>query len=141
MELTETNTKKEGEESMEYIAKRNFVLWNDVLQASDPKRVAKMYSSDATFLPTMSPDFKHGTSEAEEYFEHFLERNPKGVIVSDTVQSLGENSYLHSGMYNFEIDQDGGRTVIEARFSFVWRKEAAGEWKIIHHHSSVKPRE
>jgi len=42
-------------------------------------------------------------------------------------------------MYNFEVDSADGRQIVEARFTFIWKKNEPGEWKIIHHHSSVKP--
>jgi len=41
-------------------------------------------------------------------------------------------------MYTFELGDAGARTPVEARFSYVWRKEE-GDWKIAHHHSSVTP--
>ena len=120
------------------IASKNFVLWTEALQTKDPQKVAELYASDNTFLPTMSAEFKRGRSGAEEYFGHFLKKNPEGEIKKEEIQPLGENTYLHSGMYDFEVDKNGGRDVVEARFSFVWKKED-GKWKIIHHHSSVKP--
>lgn len=127
------------EQRIEEVAHKNFSSWAELLLTKDPKKVAELYSSDNTFLPTVSGEFKHGVAEAEGYFAHFLEKNPEGKIIQDDVQVINENNYLHSGMYNFEIDKDGQRAVVEARFTFVWRKEADGRWKTIHHHSSVRP--
>jgi len=121
------------------IAKANFEKWNAALQTKSPAKVAELYSDDCTFLPTLSPEFKHGKKEAELYFEHFLKKNPAGKIVDEKIQKLGEESYLHSGLYNFEIDQDGARVNVDARFTCVWRKLEGGSWNIIHHHSSVRP--
>jgi uncharacterized protein (TIGR02246 family) len=132
-------TKKDPNMEIREIARKNFELWVESLLTKDPKKVAEMYSEDNTFLPTVSGEFKHGKEAAEGYFTHYLEKNPADVIVEDAVQPLGENIYLHSGLYNFEIDKDGARTTVEARFTFVWRKESNGKWKIIHHHSSVRP--
>ena len=58
--------------SIEEIAKKNFSDWAEALKTKDPKIMAEFYSEDATFLPTLSPDFKHGATEAEEYFVLFL---------------------------------------------------------------------
>jgi uncharacterized protein (TIGR02246 family) len=121
------------------IAQENFSLWAESLLTKDPKKVAELYSEDCTFLPTVSPEFKKGIAGAEEYFKHFLEKNPEGKIIEEAIQSISEDNYLHSGMYNFEIDKDGSRATVEARFSFVWQKGEDGKWKIIHHHSSVRP--
>jgi uncharacterized protein (TIGR02246 family) len=123
------------------VAKSNFKTWNDALQTKDAKRVAELYSEDNTFLPTMSGEFKSGEKEAEGYFEHFLLKNPLGRIVQEKVQPIGDNSYLHSGLYNFEVDkQGGGKEIIQARFTYLWQKDKDGNWKIHHHHSSVQPK-
>ena len=128
------------EKNKEQIARENFAFWNNALLSCDPKKVAELYTQDATFLPTMSGEFKKGQNGAEEYFKHFLEKHPTGEVVSSEVQILGPKSYLHSGMYNFEVDNSkGGRETAEARFSFVWVQNIQGEWKILHHHSSMKP--
>ena len=121
------------------IAEENFKNWNKALIAGDPKQVAEFYAADTTFLPTVSGEFKRGQAGAEEYFKHFLEKKPAGEIITGEVQILGPKSYLHSGMYNFEVDLNGGRETVKARFSFVWRQDDQGVWKIIHHHSSLKP--
>ncbi|MCX6739422.1 MAG: SgcJ/EcaC family oxidoreductase [Candidatus Parcubacteria bacterium] len=121
------------------VVTENFDQWNAALNSKDPKKVAEMYTEDATFLPTLSPKFKVGREETEEYFEHFLQKNPDGKVVQEKVQTLSPKSYLHSGMYNFIVDQDGDRRLVEARFTFLWEQDAHGVWKIAHHHSSVKP--
>jgi uncharacterized protein (TIGR02246 family) len=127
--------------TMQEIASRNFAIWNHALQSRNPKEVGSLYIADATFLPTTSEEFKKGQYGAEEYFKHFLIKNPTGKIIQEKVQTLETGCYLHSGMYNFEMGPDDDRQVIEARFSFVWKKDDQGEWKIVHHHSSVKPRD
>jgi len=124
---------------MEQIAKENFELWNKALQTKDSNKVADLYDQEATFLPTMSSDFKIGNNEALDYFKHFLLKNPFGKIIKDKVQAISPECYIHSGMYNFEIDKDNGREKAEARFTFIWAKNKKGEWKILHHHSSLKP--
>jgi len=128
-------------EEIEKVAEENFKTWADSLLTKDPQKVADLYAEDATFLPTLSPDFKLGKSETKEYFEHFLLKNPEGEIKSEVVQDLGRFCYLHSGLYDFEVNGlDGKRNPVEARFSFVWRKDSDGKWRIIHHHSSVRPK-
>lgn len=124
---------------IEKIAKENFERWNNALLTKEAKNVAALYTNEASFLPTVSPDFKTGQSEAEGYFKHFLEKNPKGEIIKDRVQQISEKTYLHSGLYNFELGPDEDRQIVEARFTFLWEMGDNGEWMIGHHHSSVKP--
>ncbi|MFH0837707.1 MAG: SgcJ/EcaC family oxidoreductase [Patescibacteria group bacterium] len=125
---------------MKNVVRQNFAMWNDALLTRDPKKVAELYTPDCTFLPTVSGEFKKGHSGAEAYFRHFLEKNPNGVIVDDEVQELGSDCYLHSGIYNFEVGPDNNRSVVEARFSYVWKKDKKGDWRIAHHHSSLRPK-
>lgn len=125
--------------SIEKIAALNFKRWNDALQTRNPEAVAELYTNDASFLPTVSGEFKFGQEEAAGYFEHFLQKFPYGKVMDEKVQITGPNSYLHSGMYNFELGPENERQTVEARFSFVWYRFPNGLWKIAHHHSSVKP--
>lgn len=122
------------------IARENFKKWNDLLQTKDPKKVAELYADEATFLPTMSGKFKSGQEETEEYFEHFLQKDPFGKIIEEKVQFTDPNHYLHSGLYDFEVKDKEARSIVRARFTFLWGKDEKGEWKILHHHSSVLPK-
>ena|SRR3989344_8190634 len=126
-------------ESFELIAKENFYKWNAALESRNPKEVAGLYQEGAPFLPTLSNDFIQEADETEKYFEHFLEKNPSGEIMEESVQPLSDNCYCHSGRYNFEVGSKNNRKIIEARFTFIWEKDDQGEWKIKHHHSSLRP--
>lgn len=129
-----------AETQSERIARENFAKWNEALLSKDPQKVIALYSPDNTFLPTMAPEFRQGTEEAEEYFKnHFLPKSPDGTIMEAKVQELGENAYVHSGLYNFTAGPEDKRQIMEARFTYVWQKDETGDWKIIHHHSSVRP--
>lgn len=125
---------------MEKIARKNFYSWVESLKTKDPQKVANLYHDELSFLPTVSDEFKKGKGGAEEYFIHFLQKKPKGSLVKDETKVLTCEIYLHSGFYDFEIEGDQGeRIIVEARFSFLWILDN-GEWKIIHHHSSEKPK-
>lgn len=128
-----------NQEKLKEIAKKNFSKWNSSLQTKNPKEVARLYSEDATFLPTLSNNFEKGVSGAETYFTHFLEKNPNGEVVDEEIQVVAPDCYIYSGMYNFEVGPNSERKIVEARFTFVYKKDEQGEWKIIHHHSSLKP--
>jgi uncharacterized protein (TIGR02246 family) len=121
------------------IANNNFARWNNALIEKDAVLFANLYTEDNTFLPTLSGEFTRGIAGAKAYGQHFLEKNPVGTVVVDEVQMLSDTCYLHSGMYNFEVGAKDARTVVEARFSYVWVLINDGEWKILHHHSSIRP--
>jgi uncharacterized protein (TIGR02246 family) len=122
------------------IARENFARWAEALLMKDPKKVAELYAEDCTFLPTLSTEFMRGPEKARGYFEHFLEKSPRGEIRDEEVQPMGKLHYSHNGLYDFEVDKDGNRIVMECRFTYNWRKEPDEKWKLIHHHSSEQPK-
>ncbi len=123
---------------VEEIAKINFNKWLRTLATKNSVYVAELYHDEASFHPTQHGKLQKGQSGAEEYFVHFLEKNPVGKLVESHVQILTNWLYLHSGLYDFTIASDEKKEVVEARFTFVWILKN-GDWKILHHHSSVKP--
>lgn len=127
-----------SQEELKQVASTNMQTWFDTLLTRDCKKVACLYSKDCTFLPTVSGEFKRCQEGAEDYFTHFLAKNPEGKVTEDAVVSICDNSYLHAGMYSFNLDIEGQRKEVRARFDYIWRKEGS-EWKILHHHSSVRP--
>jgi uncharacterized protein (TIGR02246 family) len=133
---------KPSSHKMEIIARANFDKWNAALQTKDQRTVASMYSATKlSFLPTVSPKHVTSLTSTQDYFEAFVQKSPYGTITDDQVQVYNDgNTYLHSGMYTFELGEGHKRTSVSARFSFVWAKEG-DDWKITHHHSSVCPAE
>ena len=128
------------EKTSEVIAKELFDKWNNLLQTKNKNKVVEMYSEDATFLPTLSGKLKRGIKGAIEYFEHFLTKNPQGTIIESVVQeSNDKGTIIYSGLYDFEVGVDDARESIRARFTYVFQKNLKNEWKIIHHHSSLRP--
>ncbi|XLQ19843.1 MAG: SgcJ/EcaC family oxidoreductase [Candidatus Moraniibacteriota bacterium] len=122
------------------IAQDMFIQWNETLQTKDKQKVAEMYSDDATFLPTLNGELKRGIDGAVEYFEHFLQKNPFGTIIESAVQESSDGgTIIYSGLYDFEVGSVDAREVANARFTYVFQKNENDEWKIIHHHSSLRP--
>lgn len=134
-----SGTNPEIDPEFESLAAANFSGWNEALQTNDPKQVADLYTEDATFLPTVSGEFKKGPTGAEEYFEHFLKKFPEGRITESVVQPIDDQHYLQSGKYDFEVGDPDNRTTLHARFTFLWQRDEQGNWKIAHHHSSLNP--
>jgi uncharacterized protein (TIGR02246 family) len=136
---------KEKESSLKELSGKNFSVWNDALLSKDPGKVAALYTDDAIFLPTLNSELKIGKKGAEEYFTHFLQKNPEGKIIEEKIKETsidknGEtNGFLSAGMYDFEVGEPGKRETVAGRFTFLWRKDENGKWEIQHHHSSLKP--
>ncbi|WP_239171652.1 SgcJ/EcaC family oxidoreductase [Vibrio sp. Of14-4] len=111
-----------------------FQRWNDALQTGDPKLVSILYTQDAILLPTISNVVRHNHQEIEDYFDIFLQRKPVGTIDEYNIRIIG-NIAINSGIYSFSFMDT---SVVQARFTFVYRWYG-NQWLIIEHHSSSMP--
>jgi len=120
-----------------------FNRWNDALASGDPEQVAALYSDDALLLPTLSAEPRQSHAAIRDYFTDFLARAPQGRIDSRTIQ-LGCNSAVDAGTYSFLVadpgpaEGTGERHWVSARYTFLYGYRD-GEWRILHHHSSLQP--
>lgn len=125
----------------EQIVIDNFKKWKDALKEKNIEKIVELYSDKhVLFLPTFSDKLVNNLNGVREYFTHFFEKNP--VVVAEKGESIfsaDESSYTNVGMYDFEVDdENGGRKVANARFTYTWEK-TNDKWNIIHHHSSAMP--
>ncbi len=111
-----------------------FDEWNNALKTLDPKKVAALYEPNSILLPTVSNKVRHNQEEIEDYFVHFLTKEPVGKIDESNVRIFGEIA-INSGIYTFTL-KDG--SVVPARFTFVYRWNGE-RWMIAEHHSSQMP--
>ncbi len=112
-----------------------FEQWNASLATGDPSAVAAHYAQNAILLPTVSNKVRRTQAERIDYFEHFLEKEPRGRIDQADMRRHGDIA-TNSGLYTFEF-RDG--SVVRARYTFVYQKQPDGRWLIIEHHSSKLP--
>ncbi|MCF6339410.1 MAG: SgcJ/EcaC family oxidoreductase [Sulfurimonas sp.] len=117
-----------------------FDTWNQALQTKNPSTVAKLYHPRLGILiPTVSAKIRHNRTEIKDYFVNFLQNNPFGEISESNIRIYGDLA-INSGLYTFELDgeEEQSRIKVDARFTYVYKKEDK-EWFIIEHHSSVLP--
>ncbi|WP_431043604.1 SgcJ/EcaC family oxidoreductase [Streptomyces sp. P1-3] len=116
--------------------------WNAALESGDPERVAAHYAPDAVLLPTASPEIRTNHAEIVDYFEHFLQKRPKGEKIKSVINVLDGNSAIDAGLYEFHLTdpETGEKKTVEARYTYEYEKRD-GKWLIVNHHSSVLPAE
>eukprot|EP00565_Helicotheca_tamesis_P003824 CAMPEP_0185724690 /NCGR_PEP_ID=MMETSP1171-20130828/1099_1 /TAXON_ID=374046 /ORGANISM="Helicotheca tamensis, Strain CCMP826" /LENGTH=432 /DNA_ID=CAMNT_0028392601 /DNA_START=133 /DNA_END=1431 /DNA_ORIENTATION=+ len=112
-----------------------FELWNDSLATGKSDIVAKRYSKSPILLPTVSDTPRTDYDSIKDYFDAFLLKKPQGTIVEGKI-TKGINWAQDAGVYEFTMGADGSK--VKARYTFDYVFED-GEWKIVHHHSSVMP--
>ncbi len=101
-------------------------------------KVSSLYTKNGILLATFT-DEAVGKKAITKYFD--------GLTCNDnldvTTQSFDSNRDGHmawaTGLYTFSFTGTDGETVtVPARYTFVFEKTRGG-WKIVNHHSSVRP--
>lgn len=112
-----------------------FERWNQALQTADASAVVSNYAERSILLPTLSNQPRFTADEKADYFRHFLENGPSGVIDVRFIE-LGCNTAVDAGLYTFSFAKTG--TVTRARYSYTYHWDGA-QWLITSHHSSLMP--
>ena len=112
-----------------------FDRWNKSLQTGDPHKVVANYAHDAILLPTVSNKPRTTDAEREDYFVHFLEDKPQGVIDSRTIK-IGCNTAIDTGLYTFTFGKTGDKVAARYTYTYQWNGK---RWLITSHHSSAMP--
>ena len=116
-----------------------FNRWNAALASGNAYRVAGLYAPDAVLLPTVSPRIRTTHREIVDYFTHFLESRPVGRIQRRYIHILSRDAAIDTGLYQFTLtNRNGSRSVVNARYTFVYERRG-GRWLIVNHHSSAVP--
>ena len=145
------NTPKTGYEKTP--SWQRLTKWANSVQNRDMQSVLNCYSKNGTLWPTLSKDFRNTKQNIEPYFEGFLKRIDGSVLlIPHGCMKMGDDHYYWSGTSRFELE-DG--VVANARFTYITKFEVdlvngqeeceimgvtmKGDWKILHHHSSLMP--
>lgn len=112
-----------------------FDRWNRSLLTGDAHRVVANYAERSILLPTVSNKPRLTPAEKEDYFHHFLENQPSGLIDMRFIE-IGCNTAVDAGLYTFTFAKTGDK--VSGRYSFTYRWDGS-EWLITSHHSSVLP--
>ena len=113
--------------------------WIEAITAADPEKVARLYAEEAVFWGTISPFLRTTPVGVRDYFEHFLQHeNLNAFYYKPQVRVYGDTA-INSGYYTFFLERDGRMASIPARYTFVYRRDGGGAWKIVEHHSSAVP--
>ena len=112
-----------------------FDRWNNSLLSGDPQKVVANYAEHSILLPTLSNKPRLTSAEKVDYFNHFLEKQPSGVIEMRQIQIVC-NMAVDTGLYTFLFAKTGEK--VRARYSFTYRFDGR-QWLIVSHHSSLMP--
>lgn len=116
-----------------------FEQWDAALATGIPDKVADLYAADAVLLPTLAAEIRNDRQSILDYFNVFLQHNPRGRVTESHVL-VDQDLLVHSGLYTFSCGgpDESAKIDIRARFTFFYRHDGIN-WKIAVHHSSLQP--
>lgn len=115
--------------------------WEKDFNAGDASAITALYAPDATLFGTLSPSVTSGPDKITAYFAASAKNKTQVKLTGNpTVTKLGDQAFVLSGIYEFSGTRgDGQSFTAPARYSFVVAN-AAGQWRIVHQHSSPQPK-
>lgn len=114
--------------------------WGEALNEEKFSLVTAMYSQNASLLPTFSNKACRTPEDIAEYFHHVSNNDQVRVTYDEAsiqIDELGSTRHLATGIYQWDIDNNGASKSVQARFSFVIGDDDSAP--ILHQHSSVVP--
>ena len=110
--------------------------WMETICSNNVEAIVSLYKEEAVLLGTLDGKLRKGHSEIKEYFDFFVKLQPCGKITSIVEEDFGHRCMgVANGTYDFELSENGEKTLTSARFTFVLER-AGTKWKIHSHHSS-----
>ena len=113
--------------------------WMKTVCTNNVESIVSLYKEDAILLGTLDGKIRKGRGEIREYFDFFVKLKPCGEITEIVEEAFGYGRMaVANGTYDFDLVENGGKTVASARFTFVLERVGIN-WKIQSHHSSKQP--
>jgi uncharacterized protein (TIGR02246 family) len=114
--------------------------WASALNAGDLDRILGTYRSDATLMGTSSPSLAKEPNDLRVYFGPALRARIQVKLGDSAATTISDSAVAWTGFYDFSGNRpDGQPFALSARYTFVVVK-GDGNWKIAHHHSSLRPK-
>ena len=123
------------------VAEELFATWAQTLSASecgDGSQMGDLYRRGGVLLATFDPIVR-GRDDITQYFDGLTCLEDLGVEL-DTWRAGGNGRTVWAtGLYTFSYTEDGEIVEVPARYTYVWKANRAGTYRIVTHHSSVTP--
>jgi len=113
--------------------------WERAFNAADAGAIVATYTPDASMWGTVAPRLIVGPAAIREYFEAAFRAGIKVETGGEqSVQPIGDDGMVVSGLASFIVTRDGQERRLPARYTFTLAKRDGG-WLILHLHSSPAP--
>ena len=111
--------------------------WMEAVCSNDVNAIISLYKEDAVLLGTLDKKVRKGRDQIKGYFDFFVKLKPCGQVTEIVEEDFGRIA-VANGTYDFDLTENGEKTVAPARFTFVLERGGT-KWMIQSHHSSKEP--
>jgi uncharacterized protein (TIGR02246 family) len=115
--------------------------WAAAFNAHDLEKIVATYAPNALVLGTLSPGLASTADELRAYFKRSVAAKSEVKLGENAAVVISPEAVAFAGFYEFSRPGKDGAppNVNAARYSLVLVKQG-GAWKIVHHHSSPRPK-
>ena len=113
--------------------------WAAAFNSGNVEKIVGLYSPDALVLGTVSPSLATTPEDLRKYFGASSAAKSQVKLGERAAAVLNNDATVMTGFYEFSRAVNGQQVVTPARFTFILVRRDEG-WRIVHHHSSVRPK-
>jgi uncharacterized protein (TIGR02246 family) len=113
--------------------------WAAAFNTGNVEKIVALYAPEALVLGTVSPSLARTPDDLRKYFSASSAAKSQVKLGEKAVAVLSNDAVAMTGFYEFSRPAGGKEVVTPARFTFIMVRRDGG-WKIVHHHSSVRPK-
>jgi len=106
--------------------------WDDAIVAKNVDLITSYFADDSVgFFPRPQPSMSKGVIR-ENWTDFFQQKNASHPITADKIVTSpsGDFGYV-IGSWRYSYDDDGGHQEGAGKYLAVWRRDSAGQWRIV----------
>jgi hypothetical protein len=107
-------------------------------ECGNGEAMGNLYRRGAILLATFDPIVR-GRDDITEYFDGLSCLEDLDVELNTWRAGGQGNLVWATGLYTFSSVEDGELVEVPARYTYVWKANRKGTYRIVNHHSSVTP--
>jgi uncharacterized protein (TIGR02246 family) len=113
--------------------------WAAAFNTGNVEKIVALYAPEALVLGTLSPTLASTQEDLRKYFGPSSASKSQVKLGQKAAAVLSNDAVAMTGFYEFSRLVRGKEVVTPARFTFIFVRRDEG-WRIVHHHSSVRPK-
>ena len=108
--------------------------------SGDAMKIMAHYAPGAVMLDAANPTPTADRNDQTRFATEFVSMKPSDLVADlKTIQILGKDIFVASGIASFLADVGPGRDRLSVRYTQVFQRQPDGRWLIVNEHMSMPP--